>query len=138
MHSTEGMSDRSDAHFDALIWFPGSNLIITGDNTGQISSWNFADGKVVHTYKPLDPTVVSRTWALTSTPDGAFLAAGFFASGSPEKLVQVWEIPEWKAPLPVDSKDSRKSQYFEKLSLRHDCNGKNGWKECRIAVKRNS
>jgi WD40 repeat protein len=83
-------------NIDALIWLPGSDLIITGDNSGQVSSWNVADGKVVHTYKQLDPTVVSRTWALTSTPDGAFLAAGFLASGSPEKLVQVWETQSGK------------------------------------------
>lgn len=83
-------------NIDALIWLPGSDLIITGDNAGQVSSWNVADGKVVHTYKQLDPTVVSRTWALTSTPDGAFIAASFLASGSPEKLVLVWETRRGK------------------------------------------
>jgi WD40 repeat protein len=81
---------------DALIWLPGSGLMVTGDNYGQIASWNVADGKAVHTYKPIDPKVISRTWALTSTPDGAFIAAGFLAPASPEKLVQVWETHSGK------------------------------------------
>ncbi|GHO78903.1 hypothetical protein KSD_66740 [Ktedonobacter sp. SOSP1-85] len=79
----------------ALIWLPGSGLIVSGDNNGQIASWNVTDGKPVHTYRPINPNVPSRTWALTSTPDGAFIAAGFLTD-PPEKLVQVWETHSGK------------------------------------------
>ncbi|WP_220196308.1 hypothetical protein [Ktedonospora formicarum] len=76
---------------DALIWLPSSGLIVTGDNSGQIVSWNVTNGKTAHTYKQLDPRVISRTWGLTCTPDGAFIAACFLTDSASEKLVQVWE-----------------------------------------------
>ena len=84
-------------NIDALVWLPGSGLMVTGDNNGVITSWHVADDfTVVHTYKPLDPQVISRTWALTSTPDGAFIAAGFLVDGFPKTLVQVWETQKGK------------------------------------------
>lgn len=70
----------------ALVWLPGGEQIVTGGNSGEVKSWNVANGHTAHTYKQIDMNVVSRTWALTSTPNGKYLAAGFL-----ENIVLVWE-----------------------------------------------
>lgn len=75
----------------ALIWLPGSQVIVTGDDSGGVKSWNVTDGHTVHTYRQVDMNVVSRIWALTCTPDGKYLAAGFL-----ENIVQVWETQSGK------------------------------------------
>ena len=75
----------------ALIWLPGSQVIVTGDDSGGVKSWNVTDGHTVHTYRQVDMNVVSRIWALTCTLDGKYLAAGFL-----ENIVQVWETQSGK------------------------------------------
>jgi WD40 repeat protein len=75
----------------ALIWLPGSQVIVTGDDSGGVKSWNVTDGHTVHTYRQVDINVVSRIWALTCTLDGKYLAAGFL-----ENIVQVWETQSGK------------------------------------------
>jgi WD domain, G-beta repeat len=78
-------------NLDALIWLPGGGLIVTGDNSGGVKSWNIADGHTIHVYRQVDMNVASRVWALTCTPDGKYIAAGFL-----ENIVQVWETQSGK------------------------------------------
>jgi WD domain, G-beta repeat len=83
----------------ALIWLPDGGLIVTGDNSGGVKSWNIADGHAIHTYRQVDMNVASRVWALTCTPDGKYIAAGFL-----ENIVQVWETRSGKLLFQFNAK----------------------------------
>lgn len=89
----ENVQQYQTPNLDALVWLP-DGLIVSGDNDGEVKSWNTSNSQTIQTYRKVDINVAIRAWSLTSTPDGKYIAAAFLTS--PKNIVQVWETQSGK------------------------------------------